>query len=385
MPRTFNHVLLLVAFSAASAATPDLHEELHRAQSSGKFAEAASLLRQLIAEGENTAAQHSNLAAMLHFAGYDREALAEARIALKRDPGLSKASLVAGMSLLRMGDAKAALVYLDRAHREMPSDVVPVLGLARAYLSLRDYHNANALFREGARLDPKNPETWFGAGITFRSLADEAIKKAPLGETPPEAVRFLQAALPALTKAVELDPESTRTHLVLAESYRDSGKLLDAVKEYQIVFRNHPGDPAANLGLATAYWKAGELDNALPALQIVLNATPGDPEANGIMAAILVRRGAFAQAGIHAKRALQVNPNLPQVRFALAKVYLEDNNPEAAVAELRKIAPRDPDGSYHFLLHRALKSLGRDQEAAAALDEFKRRRSVSDSANESLP
>jgi predicted Zn-dependent protease len=95
------------------------------------------------------------------------------------------------------------------------------------------------------------------------------------------------------------------------------------------------------------------------------------------MAQILVRRGEFKEAAPYAVTALRGNPSLLQVRLVMAKIYLAENRTDIAIEELEKAAPADPDGSYHYLLHRVLKSAGRHREAAEALAEFRRLRAAS--------
>ena len=370
-------LLLVTAVFMNAAEPPDILDRIRTAQSVGDFRQAANLYKQLIASGQDTPELRSNAAAMLHFSGQDGEALVQARVALSRNPALAGANLIAGASLVRLGRPKAAIAYLARAHQQDPRGPAPLLALGQAYLSLRDYTRSNTAYLEAAKLNAGNAEAWYGAGITYRSLANAAIKKAPPGAIPPEAERLLDLALQALTRAVTLQPDAPQAHLILAESYRDSGKFIDALAEYKAVLKLVPGDGAAELGLATTYWKAGEDGNALPALEKVLKKLPDDPEANGILAEIFVRKGEFGRAAPHARKALDGNPNLTQVRVALAKIYLDENKPEAAIAELQKALPADPDGSYHYLLHRALRLVGRDAEASAALEGFKRLRAAS--------
>src|SRR5204863_7546267 len=91
--------------------------------------------------------------------------------------------------------------------------------------------------------------------------------------------QLIAQALEALTRAVDLDPQSVRVHLILAESLGDSGKFLDSVQEYEKVLSLHPDSVAANLGLATVRWKSGETESALQPLRRVLELSPNDPEA----------------------------------------------------------------------------------------------------------
>jgi tetratricopeptide (TPR) repeat protein len=351
----------------------DLSDQIRAAQSTGDYPKAASLYSKLIASGQDTPEIQSNLGTMLYLSGRDQDALPHLRSALSRNPDLVAANLFTGLALSRLNRWKEALPYLESAHRREKSSIVPVLGLAKAYLALRDYEHANQSYSDAAKLDPDSAEAWFGVGVTSRSLADGILRKHQPSD---EAPMLLKRALEALTRAVALEPDSPRSHLLLAESLRDSGSFVDALAEYNKAIRLSPGDPAPMLGLATTYWKSGDSAQALPLLEQVLRRLPDDPEANGILANILVRQGSYDSALPHATKALRGNPDLTQVRFSLAKIYLAQERPQLAVNELRKIAPSDVDGSFHFLLASALKKMGRNTDADAAIEKFKQLRGV---------
>ncbi len=373
--------VLLIVFSGFAVHGEDLHYRIRVAQSSGNFEEASKLYQQLLASGEDSPELRSNFAAMLQLVGHYSEAIEQARLALKSKPDLAGANLIAGLALSDLSRPKEAVTYLERAHLQDPRGVGPLLALGQCYLKLRDYVRSNDAYRQVSKLDPNNSEALFGLGITYRSLADALLKKSAPGTTPVQAKRHLESALGALTRAVELAPQSARSRLILAESYRDSGRFVDALGEYQACLRLEPGNPAAGLGLATTYWKAGEIDNAVPPLEQVLRKLPADSEANAIMADILVHKGEFDRAKPFARKALEGNPELTQTRVAMAKIYLSEDKPEPAISELKPALPRDPDGTYHYLLHRAFKMEGKEPEAAAALDEFKRLRAASRGGN----
>jgi len=368
-------LLWLVNLSLLAMVGEDIAGQIRDAQGTGDYPKAAKLYAQLIASGEDSAEIRSNYGAMLYFAGRDGEALEQLLLALKSNPKLTAPSLLAGMSLTRMGRCKEALPYLERALLQQPSSTAPLLAMGKAYVGLRDYRHAREAYVAAARMDPGSGEAWYGAGITARSLADAVLKKNRMANA--ESEELLRDSMKAFTRAVEIDPASPRGHLILAESWRDSGKFVEAVAEYETVLRLSPKNAAANLGLATTYWKSGDPEKAIPHLEVVLRELPEDAETNGIMANILVRRGDFTKALPFARKALAANPDLAQVRFSLAKIYVEQGQTENAVRELSKIATIDPDGTYHYLLARALKSLGRNAEAEAALARFRQLRAAS--------
>jgi tetratricopeptide (TPR) repeat protein len=358
--------------------TDSLRDQIIAAQSSGHYAEAAGLYLQMIRAGSDDPEVRSNCGIMLHLAGKNHEALEQFQVALRQAPDLAAANLFAGISEFELGQFKAALPYLNKAEQLDPGRPAPLLALAKVYVATRDYQQANELYQKAAALDARLAEAWYGVGVTDRSMAEQLLSKAArqgqmqTGAKSEEVQRLLNSAVQALTRAVELDPGSARTHLLMAESLSDAGKLAAAIPEYDAAIKLDPHLDAAYLGLATEYWKQSQFDQALPLLKHLLQNAPKDPEVNTIAADILERNGDVSGAEQHANIAVAGNPGLIQTHVVLGRIYLTKKQPALAIAELRKVVHADPDGSYHFLLYRACHQAGDEQGAKAAMAEFQR-------------
>ncbi len=350
-----------------------LADRINAAQSTGNYAEAAKLYLQLISMGTDTPEVRSNYGVMLHLAGNNREALEQFRVALRRNPALAGANLFAGLSEFELGEFEAALPYLRRAEELDPTGPAPLLALGKVYVAKRNYSRANELYAKAAALDANLAEAWYGLGVTDRSLAEEILNQAARAGTAKDNAtkekvqHLLDGAMQALTHAAELDPNSARTHLLMAESLSEAGKPVEAVPEYQAAIKLDPGLDGAYLGLASEYWKQHQFDQALPLLKRVLLKSSKDAEANAMMADILEHNGDYGNAQRYAEAALGGNPNLIQTRVVLARIYLAKQEPKLAVSELRKVIAADPDGSYHFLLYRAYRQAGDERAAKEAM------------------
>ncbi len=370
----------LIGVGATVYASDSVADQIHSAQSSGNYAEAARLYLQLIGAGTDSPEIRSNCGVMLHLAGKNREALEQFRVALRQKPDLAGANLFAGLSEFELGELKAALPYLNRAEQLDPERPAPLLALGKLYLAMRNYSRANELYAKAVALDSQLAEAWYGLGVTDRSLAEGILNKAARqGEARNEATKtkvqhLLDGAMQALTRAVELDPNSAHTHLLMAESLSDAGKLVEAVSEYNAAIKLDPEMDAAYLGLASEYWKQHQFEEALPLLKHLLVKSPKDPEANAMMADILEHNGDMRSAQRYAETALAGNPDLIQTRVVLARIYLAKQDPKLAIAELRKVISADTDGSYHFLLYRACRQAGDEQGAKEAMAEFQQLR-----------
>jgi tetratricopeptide (TPR) repeat protein len=373
---TIRIALVLVTLAVSGALCgQEIGDRIREAQSSGDYAQAANLYLKLIASGSDSPEIRSNCGIMLHLAGRNREGLEQLRIAIRRRPDMAAAQLFTGLTEIDIGEAKAALPYLKRAQELDAKGPAPLLALGKAYVALRQYPAANESYARAAALDPGLAEAWYGAGVTDRSMAEQILNRsAHQGDEDPaqqqRVKELLDAAVKALTRAIEIEPNSARPHLIMAESLADGGKLVEAVPEYQAAIQLDPKLDAGYLGLATAYWKQRQFDDALPPLQRVLEKSPKDAEANGVLADILQHNGDNAGARKHAQVALAANPDLIETRVVLARAYLAEHEPKPAIAELRKIESADRDGSYHFLLYRALREAGDEQAAKQAMAKF---------------
>jgi tetratricopeptide (TPR) repeat protein len=379
--RRLRLIILTIVSSLAIQAQGDLPARIGAAQSSGNYSEAVKLYSQLIASGTDSPEIRSNYGIMLHLTGENRKSLEQFRLALRRNSNMAPANLFAGMAEYDLHEYRAALPYLKRARELDPQGTPPLLALAKVHVALREYHAANECYAHASSLDPTLAEAWYGVGVTDRAQADELLNRATRSAIPTDSAlvaeqtgRFLNAALTALNRAIELEPTSERAHLIKAEALSDAGRFTEAVSEYQAALKIDPGLTAAYLGLATGYWKEREFEQALPLLKQVLDKSPEDPEANGIMADILEHNGDLASAKRHAEVALAGNPDLIQTHVVLARIYLAGKQPALSIAQLQKVITADPDGSYHFLLFRAYRDAGDERSATAALAEFQRLR-----------
>jgi tetratricopeptide (TPR) repeat protein len=87
-----------------------------------------------------------------------------------------------------------------------------------------DFNAAVDAFEEAARLDPRNAMLWLGAGTAEFLLRHDS-----------EAREHLERAL-------DLDPKLTRARAQLAQVFKRGGDLAEAIRLYEIVATEVPGD-----------------------------------------------------------------------------------------------------------------------------------------------
>lgn len=354
--------------------TPEaLAEAAAKSQAQDDYTSAARDYQQLLKLGIDAPELRSNLGVMLYMDGDTRGALTQLRIALKQNPALAASNLFVGLALIRLGRPGDALTYLEKARSQKPNNVEPLLALAQANVASGHLSSAKDYYLKATQLIPDSAEAWYGLGITSRSLAKQlsrqSIKPGNSASQVDAAKKDLDTAAQAMSRAVQIDPHNIKIHMLLGESFRLLNDRDESIREYETVIQTRRDFEPAYIGLANAYWQFGGIDEALPPLKKALELAPSDSEANALMAQFLLQKRQLDDARRFAQRALAGGSGQSFARVVMAKIYLAEGKPAAAVDELQQAVPDDVDGSWHYILYRTLHKLGRDREAQLALQQ----------------
>ena len=368
---SFSAVRLATLFAAvhilaAQSQTDELAQKAVEAQRQGDFRAAIAAYRELIRTGADAPELRSNLGIAYYQAGDAASALHELQIALSQKPRFIPAELFAGLSLLKLGRPREAASYLEKAHAAQPSDLEILLALARSEVAENDLVRAAALYGEAAHLAPQNSEAWYGLGVADRALAQRALKTSPAN-----AKKLLSAADDAFSKAMQLDPGSVRTHMILGESLRIAERYREAIQEYKAAVKEQPELAAAWAGLAAANGASGDDANAIEAANRAIALDRNDADSQVLLAALYMRQADYAKAEPYAKRAAEIQPDLASAHLILGKILVAKKQPENALRELKLAVAENPDASTYYLLATVLRQLGRTHEASAALEKYK--------------
>jgi tetratricopeptide (TPR) repeat protein len=120
--------------------------------------------------------------------------------------------------------------------------------------------------------------------------------------------------------------------------------------------------------LGTAYYMAGDCNKAIVAFENAMKLTP---EADGILNNFAYLCGECLKdpkRGMPAaRRAVQIQPTRAEYLDTLATLLLADNNPREALETLDRAAKIQDSGPVQYHRAQALSSLGRKEEARAAV------------------
>ena len=349
----------LVALLFLQAADP-IGEGL-KALDAGKYEAAADAFQKALQADPGDYAAHFNLALAYGFLHRDAEGIAEYRKTLQLKPGLYEADLNGAILLLRQKDFAGALPLLQDAASQKPKEFRPRFYVAEAQMQTGALEQAADSYRAALAIDPKSAGAELGLG---RALARQG---------------NLADAAPHYRQAAEADPKLREWLLELADLYEKNHQPAEALALY----REFPGDPAAQaragqamlenkqygeaipsleetyakepsqsncVALAMAYLFAGQLPKALPLMQQAVTAEPANFEIRMMYGRGLRDSKQYAPAAIQFQEAVKLKPDDAAAWTDLAgMLHLSGDLPQALAAfEKARALGQDTPGNCFF-------------------------------------
>jgi choline-sulfatase len=143
---------------------------------------------------------------------------------LKVDPNNPQANMRLGFVLQDSGRCAEAMPYFTKAIASGMPGADPYLGLAACQVSARRLDRAAATLREAERAEPGNAVVAANLGIVLSDNGHPA------------------DALPALARALSIDPDFHEARFNLAVAYGRLGRRADAAREAEELLRRLPAD-----------------------------------------------------------------------------------------------------------------------------------------------
>jgi Tfp pilus assembly protein PilF len=181
----------------------------------------------------------------------------------------------------------------------------------------------------------------------------------------------LDACIPELKKAMDLDPSLVDPHFTLGTLYMQRGDFDQAAVEMQTVLQQEPdnGDLWATLG--SVYKQAGKLPEAEDALRKAIALLPEQPGAHTTLATVLQEEGRKDEALAERKTAGVLTRGAMNKQAALfatnaGDLLLSKGQIDDAIAQYRTAIKDQPDyAPAHRQLAVALAQKGQMTEADA--------------------
>lgn len=270
----------------------------------GRFADACSLLPQVIAHDPGNSEHFTNYSAALFAVGKYQRAEAAALQATRLDPNSPEAWSNLGIALQAQGVLKdAAAAYQQAIHLE-PRHIDARVNLALACEAVGDIRSAGQLLIGVVQDAPLDTTALYELG---RILVN--------GRHPKEA-------LPYLSKAAQLDPQQALIANTHGVALRQLGQSDEAIREYRRAIAIDPEFSAAYINLARACNEMGLLDEAIQAGRRSVRLEPQSIEAINNLASALRSLGNVDEAAeLFLKASSLTTDTTPVSNYLCAEQY----------------------------------------------------------------
>jgi len=130
-----------------------------------------------------------------------------------------------------------------------------------------------------------------------------------------------EEAIPYLERATKDFPESDEFQNKLAKCYKQTGKLEDAIKQYQSLIAADPKNIKAYMNLANAYTASEQYQKALDTAFKLKEIAPDNPKVYIILANSYSSLKKFSEAEKNALKTIEMNADLYQPYRILSEIY----------------------------------------------------------------
>lgn len=187
-----------------------------------------------------------------------------------------------------------------------------VAGVATAARN-RDYQNALTLWSDTVAKAPWNARAHAGVGAAFLEQGN------------------VTGAIPALERAVELDPQLMEAHNNLAMALLDAGRPAESIAHFTAALQLRPGVASTYYNFGNALLGLGRVDDAIDQQQKALALQRDFPEAECALANALAAAGRGADAIPHFEASLRLQPGLAPAHFGLANAFANAGRLEESI------------------------------------------------------
>ena len=262
-------------------------------------------------------------------------ALGLARRVLQEDPTAVTALVVAGAALVGMERAEAAEKYLSQAYGADAerADLRLALGALEA---LRGDLGASVRHYEAScRMAPEAWETHLLLGRALMLLARQKAHQ-----------RLVERASYHLVRAMRLDPTPDQHPQILRDMglcCMQTGRTKEA-QRFFIRLRENPDHAAiAKFHLGQVAYESGKYNNAIQHFRAYLRDRPDDTNVLARMAMAWFQMEDFSKAREACNKALLVDPEHLEARYALGCTLLEEGDPAEATKVFRETLRDHPE------------------------------------------
>jgi len=332
----------IAAAQPADARIDELRSQIAAAQARGDTAAVARGYEEMIKVAPRFGPAYNNLGALYVRQGNFQRAAEVLKKGLQVDPKMTSANALLGVSLYELGRFAEAKPNLEEALRANPSDANIELFLANDLTKIGEFEAAAEHFQRVSAKQPGDQHLLYLLAKVYMQLGQQA-----------------------LAKMNAIDPNSVWAHEISGELMESMKNYDGAIAEYKKAVEAAPKQPGPHYKLADVYWSTSQWDNAAEHFRAELDNDPKNCMAQWKLGNILVQQSVRPEEALaDVDKALSMCPNLAEARADRGKIMLLLHRNEEAITDLQTAAKQTPDdASVHFLLARAYRAVGRQEDA----------------------
>ena len=153
-----------------------------------------------------------------------------------------------------------------------------------------------------------------------------------------------KASVEQFKRAIKLDPWYGQGYMLLGLARMQLGEWSEALWAFEEAEKVEPGNAKAYLGAGSALNEQKDYAGAQKALEHSLELRPGSAEAHYELARSLWGLGKWQAAEPHVRQAIELNKEYAGPHALMGNIYIEQENPEAALKEFEECLRLDPEG-----------------------------------------
>ena len=303
----------------------------------GRREEALANAGQAVRLALQDAGAHADLGAALAAVGREREALECFERAIALDPNLAAAHHNRALLLARIGEHERALQSYDRALALQPHHAALHSNRGNALKELGRLQDAVQGYSLALAIEPGNPETLHNRAVVHSLLGQHAealqdydtLFAQGKGSAPDlvgrgaalVALGRYSEALGPLERATEILPAEAEAHIQRGVALLNLERNHEAVECFDRGLAIRPNVPEVLNNRGVALMAMGRLSEALETF-IGASVLSGTADIRTNMGIVLKSLGRHREAAASFGRALDLQPNDPSAKFALAFLYL---------------------------------------------------------------
>jgi tetratricopeptide (TPR) repeat protein len=274
----------------------------------------------------------------------------EAKNALQIDPKFAEGYRLLGQIEMQAGDFKAAYGAFGKAVELKPELLAAQIELGKLMLMSGAADKAMEKAETVLAQEPAHPEALMLKGSAllaqrefepsvkvFEGLLQKGVKKPEVFlalATAQAQGHHLAQAEKTLKEGIAANKDSVPLNLGLAKFYSDAKQPENAVAAMRKVIELQPDQPMHKFSLASLLWDDGRQAAAIGMVTELLAKDPANEEMRETAARFYLSKNQLLEASKVLEAGVEQAPKSFKLRLLLGEVYLNQNQPQKAVATL---------------------------------------------------